>query len=114
MHPNDLGSIAAQKWLEIPTHYQNVSLDAYVVMPNHLHGIVIIKEQTNATLGQIIGWYKFQAMQEINRKRRTLGRPVWQRGYYEHIIRRTENMISIREYIVGNPAKWAEDEYNRM
>lgn len=112
--PNTCGLIAHNYWRRIPDHFSGVKLDAFVIMPNHVHGIILITEQTGITLGQIVGWYKFQAMQEINRFRNQPGKPVWQRGYYEHIIRKSEDIGEIRKYILGNPAKWNEDEYNKM
>jgi hypothetical protein len=63
-------------------------------------------------LGQIVGYFKYQSAKQINHIRNTPGVPVWQRNYYEHIIRSEEEMDRIRTYIIENPAKWAEDEDN--
>jgi putative transposase len=64
------------------------------------------------TLGQIVGYFKYQSSKQINEIRNTPGYPVWQRNYYEHIIRSAEEMNRIREYIFENPLKWVDDEDN--
>jgi REP element-mobilizing transposase RayT len=63
-------------------------------------------------LGKIIAYFKYQSAKQINQIRNTSGLPVWQRNYYEHIIRDEDDMNKIREYIINNPAIWAEDENN--
>ncbi len=65
-------------------------------------------------LSRIIGRFKMNAAKRINEIRKTPGIPVWQRNYYEHVIRESEDMDRIREYIVGNPARWAEDAENPL
>ncbi len=65
-------------------------------------------------LSRIIGRFKMNAAKRINEIRKTPGIPVWQRNYYEHVIRKSEDMDSIREYIVTNPARWAEDPENPL
>ncbi len=95
-------------------------------MPNHFHAIFNLKEIPPAkgvgaglprpyvaqspTLGQVVGYLKYQSTKFINEIRHTPGVPVWQRNYYEHIIRNEEDLSDIREYIANNPAKWLEDE----
>jgi REP element-mobilizing transposase RayT len=64
------------------------------------------------TLGQIVAFFKYQSAKQINQTRNTPRCPVWQRNYYEHIIRSEEEMNRIRQYIIDNPAKWAEDGDN--
>jgi REP element-mobilizing transposase RayT len=102
-------------------------------MPNHFHGIITInnhvgaihelplhelplqiepKQRRKMLLPKIIGFLKMNSAKEINQIRATLGYPVWQRNYYEHIIRSEEEMNRIHRYIIDNPAKWAEDENN--
>jgi putative transposase len=63
-------------------------------------------------LPKIIGWFKMNSAKQINQIRKTPGTPVWQRNYYEHIIRNEKELHSIREYIKYNPLKWDEDEEN--
>jgi hypothetical protein len=73
---------------------------------NHDH------QDKKPSLGQIIGYYKFQSTKAINEFRKIYGQPVWQRGYYEHVIRDEESLNRIREYIFNNPMLWELDREN--
>jgi len=123
------GRIATDCWEEIPKHFCNVSLDEFVIMPNHLHGIIMINENgrgkaclapTNRQFGRpignslfsIIGSFKSAVTKRINKTFHTLGISVWQRNYYEHIVRNEKELNKIREYIINNSLKWNEDEEN--
>ncbi len=126
------GKIAQQFWFQIAGRYRNVELDECVVMPNHVHGIIIINETVGAIhelplqkpiqatrkarrlmlLPKIIGWFKMNSAKRINELRKTPGLPVWQRNYYEHIIRNEEAFNKIREYIFNNPLRWEFDQEN--
>jgi REP element-mobilizing transposase RayT len=122
MQLNNFGIIASRCWEEIPTHFDNVSLDVYVVMPNHLHGIIVLKEmpvgegsphpygQKRTSLGRVVAYFKYQSTKHFNEILATPGSPVWQRNYYEHIIRDESDWNKIREYIGNNPVRWEEDE----
>jgi REP element-mobilizing transposase RayT len=92
MQRNNLGSVVKSVWHALPRRFASVRLDAFVVMPNHLHGLVVPRK--------------------INRLRCAPGAPVWQRNYYEHIVRHEREWHAIRRYIAENPARWAEDELN--
>jgi len=128
-------SIVEETWQAIPHHFLVVSLDAFVVMPNHLHGIVIISvvgarfprpsvpshatiqgaetaPLRQPTLGQIVACFKYQTAKRINLHRATPGMPVWRRNYYEHVIRDDEDLDRIRQYIQNNPAQWHLDAEN--
>lgn len=121
-----VGKIVRKFWLEIPEHFPNVELDEFVIMPNHIHGIIIIKDSVGAIhelpllqlfrrkmlIPKIVGWYKMRSAKHINTIRRTPGMSVWQRNYYEHIIRNEESLNRIREYIINNPIKWEIDKEN--
>jgi REP element-mobilizing transposase RayT len=124
---NESGRLVESCWREIPDHFSHIDLDDFVVMPNHLHGIVGIAEPVGAThgsppgtargpthrsLGAIIGTFKTAVAQRINRLRRTTGVSVWQRNYYEHIIRNERALDAIRQYIAENPRRWGEDGEN--
>ncbi len=108
----------------------NIELDAFVVMPNHVHGIINIvgagsprphknnnDDETKGrgnrapTLGQIVAYFKYGTTKQINTIRNVPGDRLWQRNFYEHIIRTTSELARIREYIINNPAQWEEDEY---
>lgn len=123
------GEIVDEEWRRTETVRANVELDAYVIMPNHLHGVVLIVEDATAngsanqyqnaklqntagSLGQIVGHFKSIATKRIRSVVAPCDAPVWQRGYYEHIIRNEESLNEIRAYIVSNPRRWSEDSLN--
>jgi len=99
-------------WHEIPAHFA-VESDVFVVMPNHVHGIVVILRAGHARpLQVIVGSFKSAAARSINRVRGTLGEPVWQRGYYERVVRDERELDALREYVLNNPASWDDDPEN--
>ena len=158
MRLNKLGEIVQEEWLRTAEIRENVELDSFIVMPNHIHGIIVLTEPVGAncyspqekhdnnssnngayndttmnrtniisigkgayidtplrktkfhspsgTIGAIIRGFKSAATKGINELRSTPGIPVWQRGYYEHIIRDGKDLDNVREYIANNPAKW--------
>ena len=131
------GEIAVDEWVRTPNVRENVGLDAFVVMPNHLQGVVIITHENGKALpmggsdppgrpyrpssargpapgsvGAIIGQFKAAVAERINVLRGTLGAAVWQRNYYEHVVRDEDELNQIRQYIAGNPAGWDTDENN--
>ncbi len=126
---NEYGEIVQQTWDDLVNHIEGIDLeDAFVVMPNHIHGIVVIDEQvglakraglTNRaglepapTLSEIVRQLKTFSARRINKRRGTPGIPVWQRNYHERIIRGENELKQIREYIANNPANWLRDENN--
>jgi putative transposase len=120
MHPNDAGRMAGEVWEALPTRFTHISLDGFVVMPNHPHGIVLIEEeQAGQGLGQIIGAYKSLATNRYITGVRQLdwdpfpGR-LWQDNYFEHVIRNQAALDRIRQYIVGNPLSWERDPERPM
>jgi putative transposase len=136
MNLSDMGRIADQCWQEIPKHFDNVQLDEYKVMPNHLHGIVMITNAvgTRHTVGTrhvvsqhkdepkrkfgplptkslhtIIGSYKSAVTKFIHAKGFAFG---WQSRFHDHIIRNERELNKIRRYIDNNPARWQFDREN--
>jgi len=126
---NEYGKIVDKCWRDLPIHYQNIQLDYFVIMPNHFHGIVIIDTivgagfkpaltntdkpaPTNHGLSEFIRALKTFSSKQINQIRNTPGISVWQRNFYEHIIRDEKSLENIRNYIVNNPADWDDDENN--
>jgi len=131
---NEYGEIAKKCWLEIPVHFPNVLLDEYVIMPNHVHGIIIINDNIgeNNHLPDIVGAKNFSPLHipKFQSPKRAIGSiirgykigvtkwfrqkteiyNVWQRNYYEHIIRNEGELNQIREYIINNPFNWQSDE----
>jgi REP element-mobilizing transposase RayT len=152
---NEIGMLIKKKWHDLPIHFPGIELDRMVIMPNHLHGIIIISDhcrggvfppigilpsnsndggiirgaQTNQirqdrrmicataplrngkTLDQMIAWFKYQSTKEINRI--VSGNPnvkIWQRNFFDRIVRDDEELSRIRNYIATNPGTWKEDE----
>ena len=136
---NDAGIIADSCWLEIPKHFPNAVLHEYIIMPNHVHGIITVgannvgandylplpsnetpiqsnepprplQHGTSRTIGSMVRGFKigvtrwFRANTDIH--------AVWQRNYYEHIIRNEDAYLAIAEYIQTNPQRWETDTYH--
>jgi len=138
MQINEYGRIAQQEWLRTRELRSNVRLDQFVVMPNHIHGIIVITPRDNVknmgngcrgvaryaptgastgnisagSLPAIARAYKSAVAKRINELLGTRGAPVWQRNYYEHIIRNDAEWNSVSEYISTNPLCWEQDEEN--
>ena len=123
---NATGRLVDECWNDIPAHFPHVELDEFAVMPNHVHGILSIIETvgaknvsplpsqqrpgTSKTIGSIICGFKIGPTKWI--RANTDIRDVWQRNYYEHIIRDDASLNRIRQYIMQNPPRWAEDFEN--
>lgn len=107
---SDLGKMVNETIQDIPNHYPNVLVDKYVVMPNHIHMILILQENgrmvsaPTKSVSTIIG-----QMKRVSSK--MAGQSLWQKGFYDHIIRNEPDYLCICQYVDENPAKWSEDEY---
>lgn len=113
---NDVGKVTEKMWLSIPDHYQFVELDEYVIMPNHIHGIIIIdcdnknvedeiiRPQRKTNLSNVIKGFKIGVTKWC--KKYNLQDFKWQRSYYDRIIRNEKELYNIRKYIRQNPFKW--------
>jgi REP element-mobilizing transposase RayT len=127
MRLKDAGQMVRDIWHRIPEHFPHADIDEFIVMPNHVHGIIVINptgrgmachapthrqfaKPITGSLSTIVGSFKSAITRQINLIRNTPGCSVWQRNYYEHVIRSEEEMNRIREYIIENPVKWSEDE----
>jgi putative transposase len=151
MRLNAYGDIVAQCWDDLPRHYPTVGLDAFVVMPNHVHGIVVLTDPATPApanagvvgaglrparvgaagggadgevvgeatpagrrpappLSEVVRAFKSFSARRVNELRGTGGASVWQRNYYEHIIRNERSLGMVRDYIAGNPARWNADQ----
>jgi putative transposase len=121
---NTFGLIVKECWEDLPQHYYFLKLDVFIVMPNHIHGILMLTDHPNVgagfkpaptikrhALSEIVRALKTFSSRRINEIRKTPGIPVWQRNYYEHVIRNEIDLEETREYIENNPLKWLEDEY---
>lgn len=114
MRLNEYGREVAACWVWLEERHPYVHLDQWVVMPDHLHGIVVIEggsvvSTKRKPLGRLIGAFKNVSTRRINDMRSTPGAKLWQRGYYEHIVRDDGSLRRIREYIANNPSRWALD-----
>lgn len=126
VRPSHLGAVAQQYWQEIPQHFPFVHIDEFVVMPNHLHGILWLKQtesiipltpnftvgKHSKALGTAIGSYKAAVTNKIRELCQTSDLKIWQRNYYEVIIREETQLYNYRKYIQQNPLKWHLDEDN--
>jgi putative transposase len=133
MLKNDSGRIVEEEWLRSAEIRQELELDVFVVMPNHLHGIVFImnigatgdvgatsrsplrspaRGPAKLSLGSFVSGFKSACTKRVNEARGQPGTPMWQRGFYERVIRSEEELERIRAYVLDNPARWATDEEN--
>jgi len=147
MQLNEIGEIVRNELLRTEQMRPEVIIDEFVVMPNHLHGIILIQDgdagvsrnfvaahrvrpcsapglptkrpygrapqhRTSGTLGSIIAGFKSATTRRINNFLRTSDYPIWQRNYYEHVIRSEQDLDRIRQYIRDNPARWVNDPEN--
>jgi REP element-mobilizing transposase RayT len=107
MYPNDVGREVERAWHQIPGRFPDVELDAFVLMPNHLHGILLLPEQEARPLTAVMGWFKSAVTRE-------LGRPVWQRGCWDRQIQDDGELNRLREHIDDNPMEWGSDPENPL
>ncbi len=156
MHLNVAGELAARAWSSIPARFPGVEIDAFVVMPNHLHGIIVIADDMSVgaplvgariepsepaatmaaptecdhdndaanrpankrpTIGDIVGGFKSSFTVEYIRGVKAgrwpaFDRRVWQRNYYEHVVRNEADLARVRRYIEENPLRWEFDREN--
>jgi putative transposase len=101
------GEIAAREWQRIPVPYPRVELDAWIVMPDHVHGILVLKPASEAAtppLGTILGTFKSKSTKGI----RALGHSAfaWQDRFHDHILENLDELEQIRTYIRQNPKRW--------
>ena len=136
---SESGKIVQSEWMHTPEIRPNIRLDMYVIMPNHIHGIIVITgrgtkhraptghismtkqnttnyesfgKPTSNSIPTIVRSFKAVTTKQINQLRNTPGLAVWQRSYYEHIIRDENDLNQIRDYIQNNPLKWEIDSEN--
>jgi len=131
MRLSQLGEIVREEWLRSATLRREVSLDAFQIMPNHLHGIVTFRPSPDhrvgahgrkplsaqhprapRSLGSFVAGFKSAATLRINEARNMPGTPVWQRNYHERIVRNARELHAARRYIIDNPRNWATDAEN--
>jgi REP element-mobilizing transposase RayT len=127
---NEYGRIIAEEWAALAELRDEIEMGEFVVMPNHFHGIIIFTADIDHAVGaihelplphdqqtqrrkmalpKVIGRFKMRSAKRVNLCRNTSGTPVWQRNYYEHIIRDQTDYTRIAEYITDNPRRWMND-----
>ena len=133
MSTNDFGRAVKQCWNTIPFHFPHATLDEFIVMPNHIHGIIALQEKdlpykvssdgavgaknfspprgTSRTIGSIVRGFKIGVTKWA--RSNTSAHEIWQRNYWEHIIRGEAELTNIREYIQNNPVRWIQDKLYR-
>lgn len=132
---NQFGQIVQRAWFDLPKHYPHIVLGTFCIMPNHVHVVIILIDggivgaglrpaptipaptipaptMARHPLSEIVRAFKSFSARRINELRKTQGIPVWQRNYYEHIIRDDEEHNRIHLYIESNPVNWLEDNEN--
>jgi len=118
MHRNELGESVAGCWEWLARRYLYVSLDDWIVMPNHLHGVIVITNggggsrtapTKRKSLGGLVGAFKTVSTDQLNEMRGSPGAQMWQRDFYDHIIRNEVELNIIRQYIRTNPLRWGID-----
>jgi REP element-mobilizing transposase RayT len=125
IHLTKYGEIVEKGWIEISIHFPNVETGTFIVMPNHVHGIILIRGKVispnyqgndilcKPSLGQIIAYFKYQSTKEMNAMEHTgTITKFWQRNYYEHIIRNDKELRQKTDYILDNPSRWDRDQEN--
>ncbi len=135
------GHIVNECWHDIPNHHANASLDEFIIMPNHVHGVLFLignratqtsplhnataavgatpaspsgrpRGATSGSLGAVLGSFKSAVSRRINQLRPGSATKLWQPNYYEHVIRNESSLQDIREYIFTNPLRWPHDAEN--
>ncbi len=132
IRPNEAGRMIQAVWDELPTHYPGVYVDAFMIMPNHVHGIIVLAgaapcdrpgtEQAQGpaptmSLPDVIHRFKTMTTKRYAEGVKQSGwqgfaSRLWQRNYYEHIIRNERSLNRIQEYIAANPREWEFDREN--
>ena len=120
---NSLGRLAEEEWKRTALVRPSVDVDLFVVMPNHLHGLLSIskgKSEQNPvhtatmranSLGSIIAQFKSKVTKRSKSLANPRSLPIWKRNYYDHIVRNERSLERIRNYIIENPARWSEDRF---
>ena len=127
-----LGEIVREEWLKTAVLREYVVLGTFIIMPNHLHGILVFHNPTQfpavgatrwvaqeregtlqkGSLGSVLGQFKSAVTKRYDKVNETSGVKVWQRGYYERIVRNERELNAIQWYVENNPVRWAEDREN--
>jgi putative transposase len=140
MELNSVGKMVEKVWLEIPEHFDGVNVGIFIVMPNHIHGIIEIDNENRlsgvearhavplpqnidnfeafgkpvcGSIPTIIRSFKSEVTKRYHEMTNTKNTRLWQRNYYEHVIRNEMDYQTIYDYILTNPLNWEKDEENQ-
>jgi REP element-mobilizing transposase RayT len=106
-----MGELVQGAWCRMTERYTGIAVDDFVIMPNHLHGLIGLKTGTDP-LSSIVGAFKSVSVQMARDAGLLRGRTLWQRGFHDHVVRDDADLSRIREYIQNNPLKWHLDREN--
>lgn len=109
VHMTEIGRVVMEGIHNIPDKYPLVNVDHYVIMPNHIHMLLVIegdfgRPMVAPTISSVVNQMKGYVT-------KTVGFPIWQKSFYEHVVRTYRDYQAVCEYIDNNPARWAEDKY---
>ena len=109
--PKPIGTIAEAFIAQISNKYPTVCVDNYVIMPDHIHLLLRFEwdlgtGNPSPTLGDVVGWYKYQVTKQTNLQMGTIGSRFFHRSYYDHVIRNQQDYDDVWQYIENNPIKW--------
>lgn len=110
---SDAGKIVSDCWYDLPNHYSNIILDEFIIMPDHIHGIIQIHNRTYGKnrhgLSEFVRAFKSFSSRRINELYGTADSRIWQPRFYDHVIFSKREKERIRQYIKNNPRRWLED-----
>ena len=108
MKPNAIGRAVEAHWQNLPQIFGNIRLEKFALMPDHIHGIVAIEEGAPHGLAAVLRTFKSVSTREINKRRQTPGRPLWQWGHEEHILNDDAALEKMQDHIISAPVRWQE------
>ena len=119
-----LGELCEKEWLRLPDRFSHIRLDEFVIMPNHLHGIIQILDDIHKTdqtqsfgyvvrgsTSAIVRSFKISVTRKFKNQTDSIPTKIWQRGYWDRILRSEDELIARRQYILNNPYRWDKDQY---
>ena len=137
MQLNEIGQIVVECWNRIPQHFSSVEIGEFVIMPNHMHGIISWgieetefphlcvgtrsprpknstrehkEDDSSPSLGKITAYFKYQSTKHINQSHNMARTRIWQRNYHDHVVRDDKDLQRLHQYIQNNPLKWELDQ----
>lgn len=117
--PTNDGQTVIERWKWLAVKFSRVRLDEFILMPDHVHGILWLTDSERGgssaaatrmtSLTQVVGAFKTMSARDINRRMKTPGSAVWERSFYERVIRNESELNRFRQYISDNPRRWTEN-----